>query len=597
MLVIAPSVSELEFLRSVGVGEVVTADIRPEAKPDRVVDVCHMPQVPDASFDAVLGSYVLTCVHDLDAALSEFARVLRSGGVLYTSDPLAQGKMTEEYTDIERISAWYGREAYEKYRVGSFRCLGALDAKARIEPYLAVQDVTGTDIATGTAVTWHIAVKTAGGARPDPWQDRVALCGSEGESSSSPTNLVQLSVRGCPICGDTLDVMEKDQNCRGCGSRARIRALHAVVQALGAELGQGPTQLPLLGFAMTGDERQVLRQVFTAFKSVSLFGNYGPAHELGVDARDLSRYAADSFAGHFGSLIFDYFEEHPRALAEAFRVIAPGGVLLTHIAPYRLTPDLAPVRIDTHIQQRQGYFDYVPKDVSLPSIKVGRDWFVAEMLRAGFEVTLAQVEDVASGIVIDGGRSWVKVFEKSWREIRHFHGVAADPHQAGRWYLSSGDKPHECRVWCSDDDGLTWNEATSDGSGVALHASMDGMHQAVNRYTDLVVLPEAPLAPRAVGVVGNPVRSMVDEGPGYLLLTEAKAFSSGARPQVCLLLKSEPYRLIELFTVDRHMARATGFTYSRASRAAKNGRFFSYRDAFDVFSGGPRLLQWDVRFE
>jgi hypothetical protein len=189
-------------------------------------------------------------------------------------------------------------------------------------------------------------------------------------------------------------------------------------------------------------------------------------------------------------------------------------------------------------------------------------------------------------------------------------------------------------VWRSVDDGLTWLDISADGLSVELHPDMRGRHQAVNRYTDLVVLPDrllwgcddllgnlsqfadpkatlsnrvgarvfmspksAPLAPQSVGFVGNHVRSMIDVGPGYLLLTEAKGFASGTRPQVCLLLKSEPYRVIELFTIDRHLARGTGFSYSRASRAARNGRFFSYRDAYDAFAGGPRLLQWDIAFE
>jgi hypothetical protein len=63
------------------------------------------------------------------------------------------------------------------------------------------------------------------------------------------------------------------------------------------------------------------------------------------------------------------------------------------------------------------------------------------------------------------------------------------------------------------------------------------------------------------------------------------------------LFKSEPYHLVELFSVDRYHPSGTGFTFSRSSRAAVDGRFFSYRDAQDAFPGGVRILQWDIAFE
>jgi hypothetical protein len=43
--------------------------------------------------------------------------------------------------------------------------------------------------------------------------------------------------------------------------------------------------------------------------------------------------------------------------------------------------------------------------------------------------------------------------------------------------------------------------------------------------------------------------------------------------------------------------RPAGFTYSKASRAAKEGVFFTYRSDEDVFDGGHKLLRWRVRWE
>jgi hypothetical protein len=167
-----------------------------------------------------------------------------------------------------------------------------------------------------------------------------------------------------------------------------------------------------------------------------------------------------------------------------------------------------------------------------------------------------------------------------------------------------------------------------------LHPSISGHEQSINRHTDMVVLKDqliwgtddllgtprlyhdpsatlsnrigsrilispktAPLRPRVSGFVGSHIRSIVDVGPAFLIMTEAKNPQVTTRPQVCLMPKEAPHMVVELFTVDRFDTLGTGFTYSRSSRAAKNGRFFTYRGSNDVFAGGPRILQWDVAFE
>ena len=56
---------------------------------------------------------------------------------------------------------------------------------------------------------------------------------------------------------------------------------------------------------------------------------------------------------------------------------------------------------------------------------------------------------------------------------------------------------------------------------------------------------------------------------------------------------------VHLFDLDSFPSekRAVGFTFSRASRAAKDGVFFSYRSDEDVFHGDHNLLEWRVRLE
>lgn len=603
---------------------------------------------------------------------------------------------------------------------------------------------------------------------------------------------------------------------------------------------------------MTSAEEQLLSAAFSKFESVSLFGKYRSGHQSGVDVRDLGRFQSNRFLGVFASLLFDYFEEHEKALAECWRVLADGGILFTHIASYRLSADEAAPKGGKVIKPRAGYFEYLGAEGELPSITVGRQWFVKAMSRAGFEAEIVTVEDKGSGLIIewfvgmkrgkaqsappsevaspavarsgqterlsrsystavdpalgfkrvqvelsvpslpsvaasaafachafdsrsqtqsdlvvagmagglvvsddmganwnfvaapeagkqrllnvhclpdatsiiqpvkyayelgagepydlqaplyvfdrnfkiketadirtanwhgsrsvgdahgtilfaeypensapyrkdfearyeelkgrcrdsrvfrstDGGKSWQVVFEKSWRDIRHFHTVAADPYQKGIWWLSSGDTPKESRVWRSSDDGLTWTDVTDPTPSANLHPAFASSRQAVHRYTDLIIDPDRmiwgsddwlggvsvfndpaaafgqragsrifvssktqPLSVREIAYVGNPVRSIIDVGPAYVLLTEAKRVNLLPRAQVVLMSKQEPFRSVELFTIDNFSVDPTSFSTSKSSRVAKNGRFFSLRASRDVFADGPRLLQWDIAFE
>ncbi len=236
----------------------------------------------------------------------------------------------------------------------------------------------------------------------------------------------------------------------------------------------------------------------------------------------------------------------------------------------------------------------------------------------------------------DGGRSWSCVFRVDVSEIRHFHTLAADPYAPRMWWLSSGDRAQESRVWRSVDDGLTWQDVTGRDVQVELHPTLGkDQWQRAYRYTDLVVLPdhliwgcddwlgdrsrglsvqtggndgnragsklfvtskEIPLAPREFGYVGNPVRSITDVGAGYLVTTEGKHPDILPGPQVVLISKSEPFAVQPLPALGEALSRGTSFSASIASRAHKNGRFFTQRGALDVFRGGPRILQWDIDF-
>lgn len=233
----------------------------------------------------------------------------------------------------------------------------------------------------------------------------------------------------------------------------------------------------------------------------------------------------------------------------------------------------------------------------------------------------------------DGGGTWEIVFEAPPELIRHFHTLQADPFLPKTWWLSSGDQSEESRVWRSNDDGNTWIDVTHPNPEILLPKTFSSRRQAAFRYTDLIIsedsliwgaddilgssfesslefeqkaragsriyrtLKSNPLQIEELGYVGHPVRSIIDIGPAYLFITEANRAYYPLKPQVIVLFKDSMDKPIEVARIDNFKNKKTGFTFSKASKAALNGRFFSYRDTTDVFNNiRPLVLQWDVEF-
>lgn len=76
---------------------------------------------PDASFDAVVSTYVLCCVPDLDQALGEVLRVLRPGGDLLLADHVAStswsvrlGQRALEAITVPRTDEHFTRRPVER---------------------------------------------------------------------------------------------------------------------------------------------------------------------------------------------------------------------------------------------------------------------------------------------------------------------------------------------------------------------------------------------------------------------------------------------------------------------------------------------------
>jgi SAM-dependent methyltransferase len=207
----------------------------------------------------------------------------------------------------------------------------------------------------------------------------------------------------CAVCGGRLLGNEERGVCSSCKSRPRVRTISILVKdyllpRFGRDIGETKNALC---FAMTSHERTLLSKLFKSFESVSLFGNYGREHTSGVDAPDLARYSENSFCAHYSCLLFDYFIEHEQALKEAFRVVAPGGLFITHVEGPRLENNATSPRVLSTIKPRTGYYDYIPDGQGMVSIKVGKDWFIDAMQRAGFKPFVFHIVDESSGIAWD----------------------------------------------------------------------------------------------------------------------------------------------------------------------------------------------------
>lgn len=283
----------------------------------------------------------------------------------------------------------------------------------------------------------------------------------------------------CPLCGNTLytnsDVWP--DGCAVCGQPARVRSLALAIDIL-RENGTLPlTDEPLLSFSITSTERALLETICTRLTSVSLYGEYGSKHKSGVDARNLNDFPNDSFAGYFSCLLYDYFAEHKIALAEAFRVLKPGGIFLAHIAQYRLGHSSSAPSITAGINHNTSKsWSYIPDGKTLPSIKVGLDWFVDAMHDAGFATRILQFSDP----LLNDPLTW-------------FVGMKADQTES----LTLGTQPAAIvkinipaftpirRTMISIDVGIPSEYATRNHHGITGNSSFDDIDSVLHRMMEI----------------------------------------------------------------------------------------------------------------
>lgn len=360
---------------------------------DTGVDVRDLSRFAEASFSAHLSVALFDYFLEQDVALAEAFRVLAPGGVFATlivdgrvradnAAPAVQHVIQRRpgYYDywpdgIDLLSVAVGRD----WLVAAMKRAGFVDAR-----YVAIPDPASRYISH-----WFVGRK--------PEQSLLARTAASIGSFLRPRNPSEPPERiaalpTCTLCGTSLKSASTGEDCPSCHQPARLRGLPLVWSRVAHEGKR--FRRPLLGFALSGAERPFLEPYFPLTVSVSLYGNYGTGHLTGVDVRDLSRFDAESFSCVFSILLFDYFTEHEQALAQIARVLQSGGLFVTAINPTRVSEGGEPPTIVKTIQPKPGYFDYVPAATPLPSVRVGSDWLVAAMERAGFTVRRFIVADM-----------------------------------------------------------------------------------------------------------------------------------------------------------------------------------------------------------
>lgn len=93
--------------------------------------------------------------------------------------------------------------------------------------------------------------------------------------------------------------------------------------------------------------------------------------------------------------------------------------------------------------------------------------------------------------------------------------------------------------------------------------------------------------------LGMHIRSMIDVGVGYLMISEAKFLKKCPCPQVFLVLKEELDTCHHLFNLPNPHNLKTGVTYSRSSISAIEGVFFTQMQK-GILSDHSEMAMWKI---
>lgn len=182
ILHVSPSAVERTIFKQIPGVDVVTVDVRPNVGTDVVANISEMPEVDTGAFDIVFACGMFWAVEHFSEAVAELGRILKPGGVIFAQDKLTPACKTVTLTDKSDITSYYGQEAHDSWRVGTYRNFGELDYAEQFSPYFQGKMHFGKDAATGLPVHWFF------GQRKDitPLDDTTATSPDEAVSLTAP---------------------------------------------------------------------------------------------------------------------------------------------------------------------------------------------------------------------------------------------------------------------------------------------------------------------------------------------------------------------------------------------------------------------------
>jgi hypothetical protein len=224
----------------------------------------------------------------------------------------------------------------------------------------------------------------------------------------------------------------------------------------------------------------------------------------------------------------------------------------------------------------------------------------------------------------DDGQNWENLFTVDFPDIHHFHTCTALGGK--KWIITSGDQPFQCRFWKSDNHGESWIEITEANLKVELSAKyLQSIHRTVVMHvqenellwaTDDILCERPEYQPGINGgsmlvskslendsnlevmcTLGMPIRSMIDIGEAYILISEAKFPELAKGPQVFLVFKNELNAAHYLMEIPNPYGGKNGGTTSRSSIRSKEEFFFSRLRGNSFQMEHPPLIRWHVKIE
>lgn len=221
----------------------------------------------------------------------------------------------------------------------------------------------------------------------------------------------------------------------------------------------------------------------------------------------------------------------------------------------------------------------------------------------------------------DDGENWSRSFSETGDpdiaekgNIRHFHTCQCDPFEQGHWYLSSGDRQEQNRVWKSTDDGLSWSRVLpqttiNNGQEIPGHRKHNVLRHT-SEYIDKKYIYW--VTDDNLGTSSRLVRMKRSDDQEIELLTE---FGKNELRNL-IVLEDDTFGIIseskldlekaEFYCVDKNGVLKSAFeipnkeqkksalSRSSSSKHAIDGKFFSFSDAL-LLEKKKFFLVWDIK--